>query len=122
MQKNHNNDNISFASKIYTGGLILAPIINQYAFPGLTFIELFALFGMLLLLVNKEKLIEKMKYVDYAIICFILTIVSTSILIFMVQSFDIGLIYLLRMTKYIVVVLGSKWVILSPVVNTFPLM
>lgn len=99
-----NNNNCY--SKIFTVGLIILPIINQYLFFYLTFLELFALVGVILALILKIN-IKLNKYLVFLIYGFFSSLLVTFVLIILEKNFRlITEIYILRMTKYLVLAFG----------------
>lgn len=103
----YSNRNVLLHRKIYCIGLVLAPILHQYKFPVFTYMEYFALFGILLFLFDKQTIAIKTSYLSYSMVCALLSIIAVVLTVLTVEGFQLNPIhYSLRLFKIMVMVAG----------------
>lgn len=101
-----NNTKMNIKYIVFTYFIVLMPIINQYQVVGFRIIEIFAILGMFFMFLYTRMRIQINGYVKFAIYGLIVSVISSTILVFLHPDMVSIFTLLLRWIKYIVVILG----------------
>lgn len=93
--------------KYYTIALVLLPILNQYVVAGVRIIEMFAIIGFFVYIMENGKIVLNSKYDYFVVYGLIVSVGMTAIQFFTIPQYNLPLMnYFFRLCKFIIVFVG----------------